>query len=234
MLEIRNVIKCFNKGAAEVVALNDVSIEINRGDFVAIMGPSGSGKSTLLNIIGGLDFPTGGSILLEGKRIDNLSENDLVSIRRGEIAYIFQQYHLLGSLTALENVLLPQTFSGTTKSTGRALEMLKKVGLEKRTQHKPAELSGGEQQRVAIARALINSPSLLLADEPTGNMDQATGKQIMELFRELNREGRTIVIVTHDPQVADYASSTVLLRDGRVVDRIFAGEAQSKGKGDQQ
>jgi len=232
MLEIKNVTKCFNKGPAEVVALNNISLEITKGDFVAIMGPSGSGKSTLLNVIGGLDNISQGSIVLDGKRIDNLSENDLVDVRRGEIAYIFQQYHLLPSLSALENVLLPLTFSGSSSDETKALELLKKVGLEKRARHKPTELSGGEQQRVAIARALIGEPSLILADEPTGNMDQTTGKQIMELFRDLNREGRTIVIVTHDPQVAEYAISTVFLRDGRVVDRIPVGEAQSKGIGD--
>jgi putative ABC transport system ATP-binding protein len=218
MLTIKSVSKFYNKGPAMVTALDSVSLEIQKGDFVAVMGPSGSGKSTLLNILGGLDSVSGGEVMLEGKRIDSLSEEALVQVRRGEIAYIFQQYHLLSSLTALENVMLPLTFSGDRKGRQRALEMLNKVGLEKRAGHKPAELSGGEQQRVAIARALISEPALILADEPTGNVDQATGKQIMGLLAELNREGRTIIIVTHDPGVAEYAGTVIHLRDGQVLE----------------
>jgi len=220
MLEIKNVSKHYHEGAARVTALDGVSLSIARGDFVAIMGPSGSGKSTLLNIIGGLDNVSGGEVVLEGNRIDSLSEGSLVSVRRGKIAYIFQQYHLLSSLTALENVLLPLTFAGSNDGKKQALELLKKVGLESRAHHKPGELSGGEQQRVAIARALISDPAVILADEPTGNVDQSTGKQIMGLLSGLNREGRTVIIVTHDPAVADYARTVIFLQDGRVLRQV--------------
>jgi len=220
MLQIKNVLKIYGEGAAKVVALNDISLHLNKGDFIAVMGPSGSGKSTLLNIIGGLDHISGGKAVLEGKRIDNLDENSLVSIRRGKIAYIFQQYHLIPSLSALENVLLPLVFCGAGEASEKVSDMLRKVGLEGRANHKPSELSGGEQQRVAIARALINQPSLILADEPTGNMDQKTGKQILNLFDELNREGHTIIIVTHDNEVAKLAKNTVFMQDGQIVDGI--------------
>jgi len=163
MLEIKNISKIYGKEIAKVVALNNVSLRVNEGDFIAIMGPSGSGKSTLLNIIGGLEYPSSGEVILDGKRIDNLDEKDFVDIRRRKIAYVFQQYHLFPSLTALENVMLPLTFCGTEKGEEKALETLKEVGLEGRAEHKPSQLSGGEQQRVAIARALVNSPLLLLA-----------------------------------------------------------------------
>jgi putative ABC transport system ATP-binding protein len=220
MLEIKNVSKTYGQGTAKVVALNNVSLRVNEGDFLAVMGPSGSGKSTLLNIIGGLDHISSGEVILDGKRIDSLDENALVDIRRGKIAYVFQQYHLIPSLTALENVLLPLTFCGANKKDQKALGILKRVGLEKRAEHKPSQLSGGEQQRVAIARALVNDPSLILADEPTGNMDRKTGKEILALFDQLNREGRSIVMVTHDPEIAGYAKEIVVLQDGQIVDKI--------------
>jgi len=188
MLEIKNVSKVYGEGDTKVIALNDVSLEVNKGDFIAVMGPSGSGKSTLLNVIGGLDSLSGGEVVLDGKRIDNLDENALVAIRRGKIAYVFQQYHLLPSLTAIENVFLPLLFCGANgESLDKAMGILKVVGLEKRAKHKPSQLSGGEQQRVAIARAIVNNPSLILADEPTGNMDQKTGAEILSLFDQLNR-----------------------------------------------
>ena len=220
MLEIKNISKVYGEGPAEVVALNNVSLLVNEGDFMAIMGPSGSGKSTLLNIIGGLDHLSSGEVLLDGERIDSLDENALVDIRRGKIAYVFQQYHLIPSLTALENVLLPLTFCEADHRDQKALDILEKVGLERRAEHKPSQLSGGEQQRVAIARALVNDPSLILADEPTGNMDRKTGNEILALFNELNREGRSIVMVTHDPEIAGHAKGLVLLQDGQIVDRI--------------
>ena len=220
MLEIKNVSKTYGQGTAKVVALNNVSLHMNEGDFIAVMGPSGSGKSTLLNIIGGLDHISSGEVILDGKRIDSLDENALVDIRREKIAYVFQQYHLISSLTALENVLLPLTFCGANKKDQKALDILKRVGLEKRAEHKPSQLSGGEQQRVAIARALVNDPSLILADEPTGNMDRKTGKEILALFDQLNREGRSIVMVTHDPEIAGYAKEIVVLQDGQIVDKI--------------
>lgn len=220
MLEVKNISKVYGEGTAKVVALNNVSLLVNEGDFVAVMGPSGSGKSTLLNIIGGLDHISSGEVILDGVRIDNLDENALVDIRRGKIAYVFQQYHLIPSLTALENVLLPLTFCEADHKDQKALDILKRVGLGKRAEHKPSQLSGGEQQRVAIARALVNDPSLILADEPTGNMDRKTGKEILALFNELNREGRSIVMVTHDPEIAGHAKELVLLQDGQIVDKI--------------
>ena len=220
MLEIKNVTKIYGEGETKVVALNNVSLRVEKGDFIAVMGPSGSGKSTLLNVIGGLDRLSSGEVLLEGKRIDNLDENALVEIRRGKIAYVFQQYHLIPSLTALENVLLPLIFAETSGKAERALNILKRVGLETRAKHKPSQLSGGEQQRVAIARALVNNPLLVLADEPTGNMDQETGQKILHLFDQLNREGHSIIMVTHNPEIAKYAGEIIVLRDGQVIDRI--------------
>jgi putative ABC transport system ATP-binding protein len=220
MLEIKNISKTYGQGTAKVVALNNVSLRVNEGDFIAIMGPSGSGKSTLLNVIGGLEYPSGGEVILDGERIDNLDENDFVDIRRNRIAYVFQQYHLLPSLTAFENVMLPLTFCGLEKGEEKALEILKEVGLEGRTEHKPSQLSGGEQQRVAIARALVNSPSLILADEPTGNMDQKTGRAILDLFHQLNKDGRSIIMVTHAPEIAEHAKEIIVLQDGQIVDRI--------------
>lgn len=223
MLEIKNVSKIYGEGETKVAALNDVSLQVNKGDFIAIMGPSGSGKSTLLNIIGGLERLSGGEVVLEGSRIDNLNENEMVSIRRQKIAYVFQQYHLIPSLTALENVLLPLVFQNRNGVGARAREILKKVGLEKRTGHKPSQLSGGEQQRVAIARALITSPSIVLADEPTGNMDRKTGEEILGLFEQLHREGNTIIMVTHNPDIAAHADETVILGDGQIVERVKRG-----------
>ncbi len=225
MLEVNNVSKVYGEGSARVVALSDVSLRVNDGDFIAIMGPSGSGKSTLLNIIGGLDYPSSGEVILNGKRIDNLAENALVDVRRGKVAYVFQQYHLLPSLTALENVLLPLIFCGANgRSSQKALDILKKVGLEKRAGHKPSELSGGEQQRVAIARALVNEPSLILADEPTGNMDRKTGAEILSLFKQLNQEGHGIIMITHDPEIAKQARETIVLQDGRIVGKTNSEE----------
>ncbi len=228
MLEVRNVSKIYGEGTAKVVALNDVSLQVNSGDFIAIMGPSGSGKSTLLNIIGGLDYPSSGEVILDGKRIDNMDENALVDVRRGKVAYVFQQYHLLSSLTALENVLLPLIFCGANGGTEKALNILKRVGLEKRAEHNPSQLSGGEQQRVAIARALVNEPALILADEPTGNMDRKTGGEILSLFEQLNKEGHSIIMVTHDREIARRAREIIVLQDGHIVGRIGSGEGEGK------
>jgi len=220
MLEVKEITKIYGQGTTAVVALNNVSFQVNRGDFIAIMGPSGSGKSTLLNVISGLDRLSSGEVILDRERIDTLDEDALVDIRRGKISYIFQQYHLLPSLTALENVLLPLTFSGVQGQDGKALDLLQRVGLGKRTGHKPSQLSGGEQQRVAIARALANDPLLTLADEPTGNMDRKTGKEILDLFEQLNKEGHTIIMVTHNPKAAERAKEIIVLQDGQIVDRI--------------
>ncbi len=205
MLELKEISKIYGEGAARVVALDNISFSVDQDNFVAVMGPSGSGKSTFLNIIGGLDRPSSGEVLLEGKRIDDLDENSLVDIRRGKIAYVFG------------NVLLPLVFCGAGKEEGRALEILEKVGLGKRTGHKPSQLSGGEQQRVAIARALVSMPSLILADEPTGNMDRKTGSEILRLFTQLHKEGHGIIMVTHDPEIANFANTTVFLQDGRII-----------------
>jgi putative ABC transport system ATP-binding protein len=220
MLEIKDVSKVYGQGGGSVVALDNVSFDVDKGEYVALMGHSGSGKSTLLNIIGGLDKLTGGRVVLDGQRLDNLNESDLVRIRREKISYVFQQYHLLPSLSALENVLLPLTFCNDDRKNGRAMDLLEKMGLAKRATHRPSQLSGGEQQRVAIARALVNDPLLTLADEPTGNMDQKTGNEILDLFDQLNAEGRTIIMVTHNPDAAKRAQKVVVLRDGRVIDCI--------------
>ena len=219
MLEINNVTKIYGEGSARVVALDRVSLKVEDGDFIAIMGPSGSGKSTFLNIIGGLDRLTSGEVILDGHRIDNLGENDLVDIRRGKIAYVFQQYHLLPSLTAMENVLLPLIFCGNGGDEQKVETILSRVGLGNRSEHKPSQLSGGEQQRVAIARALVSGPSLILADEPTGNMDQKTGNEILELFKELNQEGRSILMVTHSADIARQAKQIITLQDGRIISK---------------
>ncbi len=220
MLEVKNASKIYGEGPSQVVALNNVSLKVENGNFMAIMGPSGSGKSTLLNIMGGLDQLSSGEVILDGKRIDEYDENALVEVRRGKIAYVFQQYHLLPSLTAMENVLMPLIFAGDGKNEKDALDILKRVGLEKRAGHKPSQLSGGEQQRVAIARTLVTSPGLILADEPTGNMDQKTGTEILALFKELNEEGRSIVMVTHSAEIARYAKEIIYLQDGQVIQRI--------------
>ncbi len=221
MLEVKNASKVYGEGDTKVVALNNVSLQVNKGDFIAVMGPSGSGKSTLLNVIGGLDCLSGGEVVFDGKRIDNLDENALVEIRRGKIAYVFQQYHLLPSLTAIENVFLPLLFCGSNgESLDKAMGILKVVGLGNRAKHRPSQLSGGEQQRVAIARAIVNNPSLLLADEPTGNMDQKTGAEILSLFDQLNTQGRSIIMVTHSPEVAKHAREIIFLKDGQIVDRV--------------
>ncbi len=218
MLEVKHASKIYGSGLGRVAALNDVSLRVEDGDFVAITGPSGSGKSTLLNVIGGLEKLSSGEVVLDGQRIDKLSENALVDIRRKKIAYVFQQYHLIPSLTALENVLLPLTFGGSNGHGGqRAAELLRLVGLEKRAGHKPSQLSGGEQQRVAIARSLVNGCALILADEPTGNVDQKTGMEVLQLFEQVNRDGLSIIMVTHSPDIAGRAGRIVSLRDGEVV-----------------
>lgn len=218
MLEINGVSKIYGEGNARIAALQNISLKVEKGDSVAIMGPSGSGKSTLLNIIGGLERLSSGEVFLDGKRIDNLDEDALVALRRGKIAYIFQQYHLLPSLSAMENVLLPLLLRGNVNSRKTAINILERVGLGNRIEHKPSELSGGEQQRVAVARALVNNPSLMLADEPTGNLDQKTGRQILDLFSDMNKDGLTIMIVTHDYEIAKHTKNIAHLLDGKIVE----------------
>ncbi|MFW6056478.1 MAG: ABC transporter ATP-binding protein [Chloroflexota bacterium] len=219
MLELIDVSRCYGEGTGRVVALDSIDLNVADGAFLAVMGPSGSGKSTLLNVMGGVDRVTSGEVRFDGERIDSISEDELVQYRRGRLAYVFQQYHLIQSLTVFENVALPLAFRGESDNGEAALEMLERVGLAYRAHHRPSELSGGEQQRVAIARALVTAPSLILADEPTGNLDQESGRKVMELLVGLNREGKSIVLVTHNPEVAVYATEVLTLRDGRVVSR---------------
>ena len=218
---LENVYKIYTLGTEKVYALNGVSLEVRKSESVAIMGPSGSGKSTLLNMIGCLDKPTQGRVLIEGVDTSKLSDDDLTRLRREKIGFIFQQYNLIPTLTALENVELPMIFRGLSarKREQRARELLEKVGLEKEMDRKPMELSGGQQQKVAIARALANSPAILLCDEPTGNLDTKSGEVIMEILKTLNEEeGVTLTIVTHDPAIARYAQRTIRIRDGEIVE----------------
>ncbi len=227
MLQVNKVTRIYGEGENKVVALNNVSFRADKGDFIAITGHSGSGKSTLLNVIGGLDCLSNGEVILDGERIDTLNENALVDIRRRKISYIFQQYYLLPSFSALENVLLPLTFSGIKNQDKKALDLLKKVGLGKRAGHKPGQLSGGEQQRVAIARALVNDPLITLADEPTGNVDQKTNREILDLFDQLNKEGHTIIMVTHNPEAAERAKEIIILEDGQIINGVDQKEKSS-------
>ncbi len=215
-LRLENVWKVYRMGSVEVEALRGVSLKIERGEFVAIMGPSGSGKSTLMNIMGLLDTPTRGRVYLMGRDVSRLGEDELAEIRGKTVGFVFQRFNLLPYLTALENVLLPTLFLGE-KREDRARELLEAVGLGHRMHHLPSQLSGGEQQRVAIARALINEPEIILADEPTGNLDSKTGKQIMEIFAELHKKSKTLILVTHDEEVAGYAERVVRIRDGRIL-----------------
>jgi putative ABC transport system ATP-binding protein len=218
MIELRGVSKTVPSGTGSLTILHPVDLIIERGRVVAITGPSGSGKSTMLGLIAGLDAPSTGRILLDGIEITSLDEDLLAKLRGARVGIVFQFFHLLPSLTAFENVLVPMEIAGARHAQQRARALLAEVGLEERIHHYPSQLSGGEQQRVAIARALANDPPILLADEPTGNLDSATGKQIIELLLSINRQrGTTLVLVTHDPDLARVADMTVALRDGRVV-----------------
>ena len=218
VIEVKDLEKTYHVGDIEVNALRGVNFSIKKGQFSAIMGPSGSGKSTLMHIIGCLDSPTKGRYHLNGENVAHLSDDQLAGIRNKEIGFVFQKFHLLPRNTALDNVMLPLRYAKIDKRrrTDLAIKVLSQVGLEDRMHHKPSELSGGQQQRVAIARALVNSPAILFADEPTGNLDSKTGKEVMTLLHELNNKGQTIVLITHEKEIAEQTERTIFIRDGKI------------------
>jgi putative ABC transport system ATP-binding protein len=220
MIELKDITKIYYRGAEELHILKEITFSVEKGDFTAIIGPSGSGKSTLMNTIGLLDIPTSGSYKLDGVATEHMSDNQLAELRNRKIGFVFQQFNLLPRLTALENVELPMIYAGLSKKErkDKAQTMLELLGMGERGHHKPSELSGGQQQRVAIARALAISPSLLLADEPTGALDSKTGREVMELMMRLNEQGNTIVLITHDAQIAKHAKRVISLRDGMIMD----------------
>ena len=218
IIKTENLVRHFTVGTQTVEALRGVSLDIDRGEFVAIMGPSGSGKSTLMNIIGCLDSPTSGTYHLNNKNVSTLDDDALALIRNHEIGFVFQNFHLLARNTALDNVMLPLKYAGIDKSEQEeiAMEVIKSVDLESRAHHQPSELSGGQQQRVAIARALVNKPSILFADEPTGNLDSKTGDDVMNLFTNLHKQGQTIIVITHEIEVANQAERIISIKDGKI------------------
>ena len=218
VIEVNNITKHYLLGTQTVEALRGVSFGIKQGEFIAIMGPSGSGKSTLMNIIGCLDTPTNGTYYLNNKEVSTLEGDELAGIRNQEIGFVFQNFHLLARNSALDNVMLPLKYAGFNKQDqlDKAKDTLSKVGLESRMSHQPSELSGGQQQRVAIARALVNNPSILFADEPTGNLDSQTGQDVMQLFHNLHQQGQTIILITHENEVASEAERVIYIRDGLV------------------
>ena len=217
MIELENVTRVYQMGNVEVPALQGITLNIERGEMLAIIGASGSGKSTLMNIIGCLDKPTSGTYLLEGSDVNRLNDNKLAEIRSKKLGFVFQEYNLLSRASAVANVELPLVYGDGRNRRKRALEALERVGLAGRSNHKPTELSGGEQQRVAIARALVNNPDIILADEPTGNLDSATTAEIISIFRQLNQDGITVVLVTHEMDIAEQTQRIIRLYDGKVV-----------------
>ena len=227
LIKLENVWKIYEFGKVELTVLKDISLEIAPGAFVVILGPSGSGKSTMLHMVGCLDLPTRGKIFLDNRDISQMSEDELAKNRGQKIGFIFQQFNLLPNLSALENVMMPMIFQGKSEEErrNRATSLLNSLGLKERILHRPTELSGGEQQRIAIARALSNNPEIIVADEPTGNLDSTTGKKIMEILIGLHKnEGKTIVVVTHDPNIANYSDQVVNIKDGQLVLNHFAQE----------
>lgn len=229
MIELSGVSKTYKLGELEVAALKPVDLTIGKGEFIAIMGPSGSGKSTMMNVMGCLDVPTTGVYRLDGEEVQSLSEEELALVRNRKIGFVFQSFNLLGRQTVLKNVELPMMYGGVPRKqrTERAMELLDKVGLSDRMQHRPIELSGGQKQRVAIARALTMQPAILLADEPTGNLDTKSSLEIMDLFTQINQEGATVILVTHEPDIAEYARRVVRFADGEIVgDDVKGGQAR--------
>ncbi len=218
IISIKNLGKTYQMGTTEVHALQTVDIEIHRNEFVALMGPSGSGKSTLMNLLGCLDTPSRGDYILSGENVSELDDSELAAIRNKRIGFVFQTFNLLPRLSSLDNVALPLVYAGLNKEQRdkKARSVLERVGLGDRVEHKPNELSGGQRQRVAIARALVNDPAIILADEPTGNLDSKTSYEIMDIFEQLHREGNTIILVTHEPDIAEHAHRIVRLRDGLI------------------
>ncbi len=233
MIKIENVTKVYQMGEVEVRALRGVNLEIQEGEWISIMGPSGSGKSTLMNIIGCLDQPTSGTYYLDGLDVSELDDDELAGIRNGKIGFVFQTFNLLSRTTALRNVELPLLYDGGGDRRERAMAALEAVGLEDRANHNPNELSGGEQQRVAIARALVNNPSIILADEPTGNLDSKVGAEIVDIFRHLHKEqGITIVFVTHDAEIANQTQRILRLHDGKIVAEEIASSGVASKEGE--
>jgi putative ABC transport system ATP-binding protein len=222
LIRLDSVTKVYGSGDAAVVALNEFSLNVAAGELLAVMGPSGSGKSTLMNILGCLDTPTAGRYWFAGEDVSRLNETQLAHVRNRRIGFVFQQFQLLPKLSAWRNVELPLLYRNAESRRDLALQALDQVGLRNRVDHRPTQLSGGQQQRVAIARALVTNPDLILADEPTGNLDSASSRDVLAVLRELNQQGRTIVIITHDPEVAPVAQRTVVMRDGRLVHGVAA------------
>jgi len=218
IIETHSLTKIYKTGKIEFKALNNVSLKIKEGDFIALMGPSGSGKTTLMNIIGCIDRPTSGEIFLEGQNLSTLPESQLAEIRSKKIGFVFQTFNLIPNISALKNITLSMIFAEVPRSSREtiALELLKNLGLEKFTKNLPSELSGGQQQRVALGRALVNNPSIILADEPTGNLDSSTGIQILNLLSSINKEGKTIILVTHDASLKKYANRIITMKDGEI------------------
>lgn len=231
LVEVRGLTKIYDLGRLQVPALVDVDLDIAAGEYVAIMGPSGCGKTTFMNLLGCLDTPTSGSYKLDGQAVDGLSDARLATVRNRQIGFVFQTFNLLPQLTALHNVELPMLYAGDPHRRAKALEALDKVGMTERADHRPSELSGGQRQRVAIARALVNDPVILLADEPTGNLDSHTGAEVLDLFAGLHQKGMTIILVTHDPTVATRATRLVRFLDGKVLSDEAQGHAELAGGG---